>query len=215
MPSFAKIFTPLSCLAALAVAIPTNTARTTTEDTPVCPEPSTTARIWASDLYTLYPSSSIYPGKPDLASPSVQDLHIQYNNVTGLTIKQAAVFGKFPAQAKGCAFGWEQEDATDGILVAGGDGLLASRQLTGFPDTSNGVSASAVQPFDTAGSDKEFHADFTAWDREIRGTNHSSGPGKIDCSENIYLIIEKQAPTTGNVFLKKTQNAGIFIDYTC
>ncbi|KAI0832190.1 hypothetical protein F5Y06DRAFT_281255 [Hypoxylon sp. FL0890] len=212
MPSFKKTVTLFSsCLAATAKAFPTSTAAEINNSTPSCPEANETARIYASELYNLF------PGQPDLASPPVADFHVQYNNQTGLVIQQAAVFSKLPKEATGCYFGWAQDDAWTGILVAGGSGLLTGRQLAGFPNATGnrGVSAAAVKPFDTASPDKAFEADFTSWDREIKGTYHISGPDKISCAEEVYLIIEKPQTTNGNVFLKRTQNAGIFLEYRC
>lgn len=210
-PFSAKTITLFSCLIATAKAFPTAAAAAPAiRDTPSCPEPNTTARVYASELYTLF------PGEPDLASPAVADFHVQYNNVTGLTIQQAAVFRQLPAEATGCYFGWAQDDAYTGILVAGGDGLLTGRQLSGFPDTTEGgVSAAAVQPFDTADPDLAFEAEFTSWDREIKGTYHVSGPGKITCAEEVYLILEKPQTTNGNVFLKRSEAAGLFLEYRC
>ncbi|KAI1102134.1 hypothetical protein F4804DRAFT_313969 [Jackrogersella minutella] len=208
MPSFAKIITPLVSLLAAAKALPTSPANAITVRSE-CPEKGKTARVYASSLYTLF------PGEPQLASPSVDDFHVQYNNQTNLTIQTAAVFNQLPSAAIGCAFGWSQDDASVGILVAGGDGLLAGRQLSGFPDVAAGVSSAAVEPFDTASPDKAFETEFTGWDREVKGTYHTSGPGKITCSQDIFLIIEKPRTTSGNVFLKKTEGAGLFVQYQC
>ncbi|KAI1377887.1 hypothetical protein F4677DRAFT_413830 [Hypoxylon crocopeplum] len=208
MPSFGKIIVSFCYATAFAVAAPT----TAVPRAPMCPEPGQTARVYASALYTLF------PGSPQLASQAGADFHVQWNNQTGLAIQQAIVFSGFPAEAQGCAFGWAQDNATEGVLVAGGDGLLTGRQLAGFPINQTGqggISAAAVLPFDTAGPDAEFHPDFTSWDREIRGTTHTSGPGKIVCAEDIYLLFEKVHTTNGNVFLKKTDGSGVFIDYTC
>ncbi|KAI0895218.1 hypothetical protein F4806DRAFT_92739 [Annulohypoxylon nitens] len=207
MPSLAKLITPLAALLALAKALPTRPALAVRNTT--CTGTGNTTRVYASELYTLFPQ------EPDLASPAGQDFHVQYNNQTNLTITQAAHFSQLPSGATGCAFGWSQDDASVGVLVAGGDGLLLGRQLSGFPDVAQGVSFAAVSPFDTAGSDKSFQTEFTGWDREVKGTYHSSGPGKITCTEDVYLIIEKPQTTNGNVFLKRTEGAGIFIDYTC
>ncbi|KAI1139220.1 hypothetical protein F5Y05DRAFT_341965 [Hypoxylon sp. FL0543] len=210
MPSFTKSLALFSCLTATAKAFPTSAAAEI-DDTPACPEPNKTARVYASELYNLF------PGQPDFASPPVSDFHVQYNNQTGLAIQQAAVFSGLPQQATGCYFGWAQDDAYTGVLVVGGNGLLTGRQLAGFPSaaTGGGVSAAAVKPFDTASPDRAFEADFTSWDREIKGTYHISGPGKISCAENVYLLLEKPQTTSGNVFLKRSQNAGIFLEYRC
>ncbi|KAI1385760.1 uncharacterized protein F4822DRAFT_432612 [Hypoxylon trugodes] len=207
MPSFGKIITSLASVATLATALPAKTVMPA-DSTPFCPEVNKTVRIYASALYTLFPNS------PDLVTPPVTDFHVQYHNETRLNIKQAAAFGKFPKEATGCAFGWAQDDADKGVLVAGGDGLLTARQLSGFPENATaGVSAAAVGPFDTAGSEWEFHTEFTGWDREVKGTYHSSGPGKINCTDNIYIILEKASTTNGNIFLKRSENAGLFIEY--
>ncbi|KAI2635730.1 hypothetical protein GGS26DRAFT_510518 [Hypomontagnella submonticulosa] len=208
MASITQILTTLAWFVTIAVALPAGKAPRTV-NAPSCPGANTTARVYASALYTLFPD------EPQEASQPVSDFHVQYNNQTGLNIQQAVVFGKFPKEATGCAFGWAQDDAVNGVLVAGGDGLLTGRQLTGFPNVTQGVSAAAVKPFDTVGSEREFHPDFTSWDREINATYHTSGPGKITCSEDIYLIFEKAPTTNGNVFLKKTEGAGLFIEYMC
>ncbi|KAI1413449.1 hypothetical protein F5Y13DRAFT_161290 [Hypoxylon sp. FL1857] len=208
MSSFARAITLFSCLTATAKAFPTNTP-VAVRDTPSCPEPNKTARVYANELYNLF------PGQPDLASPAVADFHVQYNNQTGLVIQQAAVFSKLPKEATGCYFGWAQDDAYTGVLVAGGDGLLTGRQLAGFPNVTEGVSSAAVKPFDTATPDKAFETEFTSWDREIKGTYHISSPGKISCAEDVYLILEKPQTTNGNVFLKRGQEAGIFLEYRC
>ncbi|KAI2617905.1 hypothetical protein GGR54DRAFT_203178 [Hypoxylon sp. NC1633] len=216
MPWFTDLIAPLFYLlvVATATAIPTKPAQTRA-DTPLCPPPNSTARIFASALYPLF------PGMPDLVSPPTDDFHVQYNNQTRLSIQQAIVFTGFPAEARACAFGWAQDDAIAGILVAGGDGLLTGRQLAGFPSlapapaSGSGVSAAAVQAFDTAGPGSAFHPDFTSWDRETRGTTHSSGPGSIACAPDIYVIFEKEHATSGNVFLKKTPGSGLFVDYNC
>ncbi|KAI0886493.1 uncharacterized protein GGS22DRAFT_157986 [Annulohypoxylon maeteangense] len=208
MPSLTTLLTPLTALLALAKALPTKPASIAVRNT-TCTGTGSTTRVYASELYTLFPTD------PDLSSPAVQDFHVQYNNQTNLTISQAAHFSGLPSGATGCAFGWSQDDASVGVLVAGGDGLLAGRQLSGFPDTTEGVSAAAVAPFDTAGADGEFHTEFTGWDREVKGTYHSSGPGKITCAEDVFVIIEKPRTTNGNVFLKRTAGAGLFIDYIC
>ncbi|KAI1204075.1 uncharacterized protein F4807DRAFT_389517 [Annulohypoxylon truncatum] len=218
MPSLTNLITPLAAflLASATTALPTTT--------PVSPAPAiavrstsctgsgNTTQLYASDLYPLF------PGDPDLAKPATEDFHVQYNNQTGLAISQAAHFGGLPSGATGCAFGWSQDDASVGVLVAGGDGLLAGRQLSGFPSdatAARGVSSAAVAPFDTASPEDAFQTEFTGWDREAKGTYHTSGPGKITCAEDVYLIIEKPKTTNGNVFLKKTEGAGIFIEYMC
>ncbi|KAI0381382.1 hypothetical protein F5Y04DRAFT_255356 [Hypomontagnella monticulosa] len=208
MSSFTQFLAALAYLVTIAVAFPASiTPRASGGSS--CPEANTTARVYASALYTLFPD------EPQEASQAVPDFHVQYNNQTGLNIQQAIIFGGFPKEATGCAFGWAQDDAVNGVLVAGGDGLLTGRQLTGFPNVTQGVSAAAVKPFDTAGADREFHPDFTSWDREIHATNHTSGPGMITCSEDIFLFFEKAPTTSGNVYLKKTEGSGLFIEYRC
>ncbi|KAI1456292.1 hypothetical protein F4805DRAFT_233978 [Annulohypoxylon moriforme] len=209
MPSFAKLITPVTALLALTNALPTNPATLAVRNT-TCTGTGNTTRIYASELYTLFPR------EPDLASPAVQDFHVQYNNQTNLTISQAAHFSQLPSGASGCAFGWSQDDASIGVLVAGGDGLLTGRQLSGFPDdAAQGVSSAAVAAFDTAGADDSFQTEFTGWDREEKGTYHTSGPGKITCAEDVFVIIEKPETTNGNVYLKRTEGAGVFIEFTC
>ncbi|OTB01991.1 hypothetical protein M426DRAFT_25151 [Hypoxylon sp. CI-4A] len=209
MPSFARITTVLAYLTTLAGAAPTIAAAVRDATAPSCPAPNKTARVYTSELYTLFPD------EPDLVAQPVPDFHVQYDNTTKLTIRQAAAFRGLPQEATGCSFGWAQDDATEGVLVTGGSGLLTGRQLEGFPaDAATlGVSFSAVAPFDAA--EKSFESDFTSWDREVKGTYHISGPGVISCAEDIYLILEKPRTTTGNVFLKKTKNAGLFIEYRC
>ncbi|KAI2467341.1 hypothetical protein F4781DRAFT_313451 [Annulohypoxylon bovei var. microspora] len=209
MPSFAKLITPLAALLALAKALPTSPALAVRNTT--CTGTGSAVRLYASELYSLF------PGEPELAQPAVADFHVQYNNQTNLAIQQAVHFGKLPSGATGCAFGWSQDDASVGVLVAGGDGLLTGRQLSGFPDAAaaQGVSSAAVEPFDTAAPSEAFQTEFTGWDREVKGTYHSSGPGKITCAEDVFLIIEKPRTTNGNVFLKKTAGAGLFIEYRC
>ncbi|KAL7619566.1 hypothetical protein AAE478_010107 [Parahypoxylon ruwenzoriense] len=217
MPSFAKLMIPVSYLLGLALSLPAGSsaaAAVTTrhllprQNGTSCPAGSS-ARVFARELYTLWPN------EPDAAYPATADLHVQYHNDTQIRIMQAAVFGPFPPQAQGCAFGWAQDDARRGVLVAGGSGLLTIRQLAGFPASGQPVSWANVAPFNT--STHAAHPDFTAWDRELHGTTHSSGPGSVECggSEYVYVLIEKEGPTTGNVFLKKTEDAGVFVDYRC
>ncbi|KAI4860016.1 hypothetical protein F4820DRAFT_129567 [Hypoxylon rubiginosum] len=228
MPSLAKLVAPLAILAASAAGLPArNTAaaaavaRTaevvvTARDTPACPsDPNSRVRVWADEIYSLFPLA------PDHKSAATQDLNVQYHNETRQAIKQVAVFRGFPSVATGCAFGWQQEAPTDGVIVTGGDGYLAARQLAGgFPASTGvasdgGVSLNDVAPFDSLGAASEFHPDFTNWDQSTAAQNHTSGPGVIECADAIALVFEKATTKTGHVYLKKTANAGIFIDYTC
>lgn len=218
MPSFAKLIAPLAVLAASAAALPTINTNTNVavapRDTPACPPNNTSRiRVWADEIYSLYPL------QPDFKSSATQDLNIQYHNETRQAIKQMAVFRGFPTAATGCAFGWQQEAPTDGIIVTGGDGYLAGRQLSGLPtgeiSAGQGVSLNDVTPFDSLGAAREFHPDLTNWDQASDAQNHTSGPGVIQCADTIALFFEKATTKTGHVYLKKTANAGIFIDYTC
>ncbi|KAI1769831.1 hypothetical protein F4818DRAFT_446816 [Hypoxylon cercidicola] len=210
MPSLAKLVASLAILAASATGLPAAAAR---RDTPACPSsPNSRVRVWADEIYSLFP---LAPGRKSAAA---RDLNVQYHNETRQAIKQMAVFRGFPAAAAGCAFGWQQEAPTadGGVVVTGGDGYLAARQLGGVPSAEGGgVSLDDVAPFDTLGAAREFHPDFTNWDQATAAQNHTSGPGVIRCQDTIALIIEKATTNTGHVYLKKTENAGIFIDYTC
>ncbi|KAI1768502.1 hypothetical protein GGR53DRAFT_411246 [Hypoxylon sp. FL1150] len=218
MPSFAKLVAPLAVLLASAAALPTANMATTVRDTPAACPPDATSRIrvWADEIYSLFPN------QPDHKASATQDLNIQYHNETRQAIKQMAVFRGFPSAATGCAFGWQQEAPTDGVIVTGGDGYVAARQLSGIPAGAvatdaggGGVSLNDVAPFDSLGVAREFHPDFTNWDQATDAQNHTSGPGAIECADTIALFFEKATTKTGHVYLKKTENAGIFIDYTC
>ncbi|XXH01423.1 hypothetical protein Hte_007783 [Hypoxylon texense] len=226
MHSFAKLITPLAILAASAAGLPTagSTSEAAVEavavavaarDTPACPsDPNARVRVWADEIYSLFPLA------PDHKAAATPDFNVQYHNETRQAIRQAAVFRGLPSAARGCAFGWQQEAPTDGVLVTGGDGYLVGRQLAdGFPPSAGavgeGVSLNDVAPFDTLGAAREFHPDFTNWDQSATAQNHTSGPGVIQCADTIALVFEKATTKTGHVYLKKTANAGIFIDYTC
>ncbi|KAI5863914.1 hypothetical protein GGS23DRAFT_520155 [Durotheca rogersii] len=238
----ASISTPF-LFGGLALGLPTTT--TSSSSAAVAPRDSTPASVtcpasgrgkeYARALYRLL------PGSPDVALPPTLDLHVQYHNYTGLTIQQAVVFGPFPAGARNCAFGWAQEDVDRGaVFVAAGSGLLTVHQLSGFPigaplsvaeaeaggeeeeaqaaAAASGVSYAAVQPF-VENARLATHPDFTSWDREANGTTHTSGPGSIECSgaagEHVYVLIQLEPPTTGNVYLERSGEAGIFVEYNC
>ncbi|KAI0165213.1 hypothetical protein GGR52DRAFT_100164 [Hypoxylon sp. FL1284] len=225
MPSLATLVAPLAVFLASAstvAALPATGARavavaarnTTSPAAITCPDdPNTRVRVWADELYSLFPNAAT------LRSPPTRDFQVQYHNETRQAIRQAAVFRGLPAGARGCAFGWEQEDPTaadGGVLVTGGDGYLVGRQLSGFPPTAQtGVSLDDVAPLDTLGAAAEFHPDFTNWDQATTGQNHTSGPGPIDCAETVALLFQKANNNTGHVYLKRSERGGVFIDFTC
>lgn len=208
MSSFANIITAITYLVTLATALPTLEGRTTSP----CPAAGKTARVWSSGLYTIFPDA------PKLKSPPNNDLHVQYNKESGLTIKQVAAFGQFPRGAKNCVFGWAQDDAKFGTLVVGGDGHLSVRQLGGFPrfpaGGENGISAKDVEKFDSTKVHKESSPDFSTWDKELKETAHTA-KSNLTCETDMYLMIEKSTGTSGNVYMKKTRKSGVYIEYSC
>ncbi|KAJ4114681.1 hypothetical protein NW760_001604 [Fusarium oxysporum] len=199
MSFLANTFTALTCLLAVAGAVPTALPRASGN----CPSTGKTTRQEPSALY------SVFPGSPDVAKKSVGFNVATYNNAS--QIEQLLVFTGIPAEAKKCTLGWAQGEQPERLfIVKGGDALTEFKQLSGFPGKA--VTYNTAKEFDTAG-ESVGAADFTNWD-DLPAQTHIVG--NIDCKSIVYLKAALRNPN-GNtkVFLEQSDKNGVYIEYSC